>query len=101
MKKLILLAAIYLMMLGTLAADPNETIIVIEKQKNSKVLVGSQLQGKVKVCIVNSTGNTIYVSKMKVDGIKLIKYDISNLPKGEYTFKVSTIDYEVQKTLSF
>ena len=99
MKKLIILAALYLMMLGTLAAKTQT--IVIEQQRNGKVLVGYELYKRVRVVIQDSEGAVVYSTRRKGDGIRLVRYDLSLLPDSTYTIKVISPDLIKQKTLTF
>ena len=74
--------------------------VAIEKQISGKVLVGFEKFGSdvVKIKIYDNEGNTVYTERVKKATLMLKRFDVSELPTGEYTYEVSTPDYAVEKT---
>ena len=75
--------------------------VAIEQQRSGKVLVGFEKFGSdvVKIKIYDNEGNAVYSERVKKSALMLKRFDVSNLPAGEYTYEVSTPDYAVEKTI--
>ena len=75
--------------------------VVIEQQKSGKVLVGFEKFNSdvVKIKIADSQGNAVYSARVKKASTVLKRFDVSELPAGEYTYVVSTTDHSVEKTI--
>lgn len=76
--------------------------VVIEQQRDNKVLVGFEKFGSdaVKIRISDSEGNIIYSRRVKNENLMLTRFDMSSLPEGTYSYEVSTADYSVQKSVN-
>ena len=108
MKKLLLIALILASTLvyaktGKLEETKTSTLEVsIVEQNSGKVLVGFDCieSEKIKVSIKDASGNIIYSSSYKNGGVKLIKFDVSALPSGEYEYEVSKGKHSISKLIS-
>lgn len=76
--------------------------VVIEQQKSGKVLVGFEKFGSdvVKIKIYDQEGNAVYAEKVKKAPLVLKRFDMSQLPAGNYSYEVSIEDYSVEKTIT-
>ena len=95
MKKLFITAYMLIGMIGF--ANSEEKIVKndysVQEQRDCKVLISLDNTDKnfTNIVILDEDGMRIHVKKIKSDGINLIRYDLSELPKGKYDIEINLI----------
>lgn len=83
------------------AKSSSELDVTIQAQLDGRVIVGFEklADETVKIHIYDKRGELIYAEKVKNDTRILKRYDLSNLPAGNYAYVVSNDLYSVRKVI--
>ena len=76
--------------------------VVIVEQRDGKILVGlkKKLTESVNINIYDGEGEKIYSFRVKKGELSLTRFDVSQLPDGEYTYEVTNRVYSEDKVIT-
>ncbi|WP_109833118.1 hypothetical protein [Reichenbachiella versicolor] len=98
---IIVLASFSVATAGKLKEASAKLNIVIVEQNTGKVLVGFEKKEteSVRINIYDPNGYRVYTERVKSGTVMLKRFDVSQLPAGEYSYEVTNYVYSEEKAI--